>query len=167
MATYRRPTTIPEGYDVAQICLNGHVTNSSTIGTPEHNEKFCRKCGAETITACPDCDCSIRGYLWGAGIGGGYDPPSFCTNCGNPFPWTQARINAASELAKELDSLDDEDRIVLQNSIDDMVRDTPSTNVAVLRFKRIMLKVGQDVAGIFREILVDVLSETAKKALWP
>jgi len=30
-----------------------------------------------------------------------------------------------------------------------------------------MRKVGQEAASMFREILTDVLSETAKKMVWP
>ena len=72
-----------------------------------------------------------------------------------------------NELAQEIDNISDEDRIVLQKSIDELAKDTPSTPVAVTRFKKIMVKAGQTTAGMFREILVDVLSEAAKKALFP
>ena len=155
-----------EGYDVAQICQNGHVANSSSKNLPEFNQKFCERCGSATITNCPDCNSPIRGSYWGS-MSGGYDVPSFCINCGQPFPWTKSKLQAAHELAEEIDNISDEDRIVLQKSIDELVKDTPSTPVAVTRFKKIMVKVGQTTAGMFREILVDVLSEAAKKALFP
>jgi len=161
-----RIRSMREGYDVAQICPNGHVTNSSTINRPELNEMFCEKCGAETITNCSECNDPIRGWYLGA-YGGDYTAPSFCIHCGHPFPWTESRIRAANELAQELDSLDAEDRAILQQSIDDLVKDTPSTTVAAVRFKRIMTKAGQGAAALFREILIEVLSETAKKTLWP
>ena len=155
-----------EGYDVAQICQNGHVANSSFIDFPQFNQNFCEKCGASTITKCQDCNAPIRGYYRGS-MSGGYDVPSFCINCGQPYPWTKSRLQAAHELAQEIDNISDEDRIVLQKSIDELAKDTPSTPVAVTRFKKIMVKAGQTTAGMFREILVDVLSEAAKKALFP
>ena len=93
--------------------------------------------------------------------------PSFCINCGQPYPWTKSILQAAHELAQEIDNISDEDRVVLQKSIDELVKDTPSTPVAATRFKKIMVKVGQATTGLFREILVDVLSEAAKKAMFP
>ena len=49
-------------YDIAQICINGHVINSMSKSHPEHNKKFCDKCGAPTITNCPKCNTPIRGH---------------------------------------------------------------------------------------------------------
>jgi hypothetical protein len=49
-------------YDTAQICINGHIINSMSKSHPEHNKKFCDKCGAQTITNCPNCNAPIRGY---------------------------------------------------------------------------------------------------------
>ena len=155
-----------EGYDVAQICQNGHVANDSTINFPALNQKFCAKCGAATITSCPQCNFQIRGTYWGGGISR-YEIPAFCTNCGQAFPWTEAKLHAAHELAEELDGISEQERVILQKSIDELVKDTPSTPVAITRFKKIMAKAGQGTASMFREILVDVLSETAKKALFP
>ena len=33
-------------YDVAQICTNGHVVNSSASSVPQSNQKYCTECGA-------------------------------------------------------------------------------------------------------------------------
>lgn len=155
-----------EGYDVAQICLNGHVANSYTVNRPQFSKKFCDKCGAETIASCLQCNSPIRGGYWGGGLSG-YTVPAFCINCGQPFPWTQAKLQAAHELAEELDTISEQDRAMLQKSIDELIKDTPSTSVAATRFKKIMVKAGQGTASMFREILVDVLSETARKVLFP
>ena len=155
-----------EAYDVAQICQNGHVVNTSFIDFPVFNQNFCAKCGAATITQCPECKAPIRGYYRDSGSIT-YEVPSFCINCGQPYLWTKSKLQAAHELAQEIDNISDEDRVVLQKSIDELVKDTPSTPVAATRFKKIMLKVGQTTAGLFREILVDVLSEAAKKAMFP
>jgi hypothetical protein len=69
--------------------------------------------------------------------------------------------------ADEADGLDKNDRNVLSKSIDDLVRETPGTQVAAVRFKKLMKKVGGATADGFRSILVDVLSEAVKKILWP
>jgi hypothetical protein len=155
-----------EGYDVAQICQNGHIVNGGFIDYPQHNQNFCEHCGSATITKCPDCNTTIRGYYRGS-MTLSYIVPSFCINCGQPYLWTKAKLQAAHELAQEIENISDEDRIILQKSIDELVKDSPSTPVAVTRFKKIMVKVGQTTAGMFREILVGVLSEAAKKALFP
>jgi hypothetical protein len=97
---------VREGYDVAQICHNDHMANSSTQKMPEFNQKFCETCGAPTITTCPNCNEPIRGSYWGGVIGVTYEAPRFCINCGEPFPWAKLKIEAANALAKELDSID-------------------------------------------------------------
>ncbi|WP_342315558.1 DUF2321 domain-containing protein [Lysobacter sp. FW306-1B-D06B] len=48
----------------------------------------------------------------------------------------------------------------------ELTKDGPKTQVASLRFKKVMAKVGSSVAFGVREIVVDVLSEAAKKAIW-
>lgn len=153
-----------ERYDVAQICGNGHVANSFTKQSPQFNQTFCQTCGAATMTTCPGCQAPIRG-----GYGGDWrqcEAPKFCINCGEPFPWTSLRIRAANDLAKELESIDDQDRSVLEESIGELIKETPSTQAAALKFKKVMAKVGTSTAYMFRDILTDVLSETAKKILW-
>ncbi len=55
----------------------------------------------------------------------------------------------------------------MRDSLDDIVRDTPKTTVAATRFKRILAKAGTGAGQAFRDILVDVISETAKKMIWP
>lgn len=157
-----------EGYDVAQICLNGHMVNSTAVSSPEFNEKFCQKCGAETITKCPFCTTPIRGYFHSTGVISLAEDeiPSFCHNCGKSFPWTESKIQAAQEFADELEELTKEDRELLKKSLPDLVRETPQSKIAESRFKRIMSKVGKESIESMRSILVDILSETIRKSLF-
>jgi hypothetical protein len=53
----------------------------------------------------------------------------------------------------------------LSKSLDDLVKDTPQTQVAATRFKKLLSKVSKEGGTALREILVSVLSETAKKTL--
>jgi hypothetical protein len=155
-------------YDVAQICLNGHITNSSTKLRPQHNKKFCDSCGASTIMNCPNCDSEIQGaYHMQMVVGTFFSLPSYCQNCGKPYPWTEKRLSAAYELAQELDVLSDEDKKILSQSIDDLIKETPKTVVASVRFKKIMAKAGKSAADGFKNILVDIFSEAVRKSLWP
>ena len=157
-----------EGYDIAQICINGHVINSSSESLPQYNKKFCGKCGEATITKCQECGKSIKGYYHrdeGLSLAA-YRKPDFCDNCGKPYPWTSDRILAAQDLAREVEGLSKEDRSILEQSIDDIVKDSPNSPVAALRFKKIMVKAGKTAADMFKDILVSVASEAAKKAIW-
>src|SRR6266851_5508862 len=124
-------------YDTAQICLNGHVISQFAVSQPQGSQKFCQSCGAATITNCQNCNTPIRGY-YHAGVVGmfGYSAPGFCHNCGAAYPWTEARVTAAKELSDELDDLSPEEKETLKNSIDDIVRDSPSTTLAATRFKK-------------------------------
>jgi hypothetical protein len=159
-----------EGYDVAQICLNGHIITGMAGGSPEFQQKFCAKCGAATIMECPGCRAKIRGYYFVPGVigvGEQLKTPAFCYNCGKPYPWTEIKIEAARELARELENLTDEEKDILTKSIDDIVSDSPRTTLGATRFKKIMSKVGKEGALALKEILVGVVSEAAKKMIWP
>ncbi len=154
-------------HDVAQICLNGHIVNDSVHQNPESNEAHCSKCGAPTITQCPKCERPIKGRHGNPRVitFGLEEPPQFCNNCGEPYPWTQSRINSAKEMVALLEGLSDSDRGLLAKSIDDIARDTPRTELAVTTTKSLLPKAGGALAKVFRDILVDVASAAAKKML--
>jgi len=155
-------------YDVAQICLNGHVITTMANGASARRQKFCETCGQQTTTACAKCNATIRGYYSVPGvisIGGEYDLPRFCYECGDPYPWTSSKLQAAHNLADELDDLSDAERNTLKKSFDELVHDSPNTEVAAVRVKKILAKAGTAGIGMFKSILVDVLSEAAKKSL--
>jgi hypothetical protein len=156
-----------EGYDVAQVCLNGHPTNSSFTQLPQHSVEFCSACGASTITQCLQCEAQIRGYYWGSGVIGGpaYRPPRFCHKCGSAYPWTQAKKDAARELVDELDELSHEEREALKGSFDDLMSSTPKTEVAVTRTKKLIAKLGPAVGETIKKIVVEIGSEAAKKGM--
>jgi hypothetical protein len=157
-------------YDVAQVCQNGHVINSSARESPERNKPYCSECGKKTITACPACNSPIQGHYNVPGvvaIGFQYHPPAYCHQCGAPYPWTAAKLQAAHALAEDQSNLNDRERQELSTSLDDLVTNTPMTKVSAGRFKRLVAKAGPQAADAFRELLVDIASETAKKILWP
>jgi hypothetical protein len=158
----------PEGasYDMAQICTNGHVINSSAGNSPEFNQSFCSKCGAKTISFCPHCAAKIRGHLRGEVTFSQIDAPAFCYNCGKPYPWVAVTLSAAKDLADELDELSPDDRVTLKGTLDDLVSDTPRTQVAVARFKKIVAKAGRVTAEALKKVLIDVVTEAVKKQLW-
>lgn len=77
-------------YDVQQVCLNGHQITSMMRKYPEFARKHCSTCGAETISACPNCQQPIPGeyhleHVFGPPTA---EVPERCENCGGVFPWT-------------------------------------------------------------------------------
>lgn len=155
-------------YDTAQICINGHVINTTAESSPQSNQKYCTECGAQTITVCPHCNTSIRGHYHVEGVIFlfEYKKPAYCYNCGQAFPWTESSLQAATELADELESLSQKEKEQLKNSFSDLVRNTPKTVVAETRFKKIMKKAGGDACEGMKAILIDVVSETVKKSIF-
>ena len=162
-------------YYVAQVCLNGHVITQTYDATPQHGQRFCSRCGATTITACPSCSEPIRGgyqtgtrYLTGEPAGSwNYSPPAFCQGCGKPYPWTESGLRAARALADELDELSAPEREQLKQSLDHLVTETPGTGLAVVRFKRLAAKTGQVAAQGLKQILVTLVTEAVRKQIWP
>lgn len=156
-------------YRVAQVCPNGHVATTAADQNPELREAFCSTCGETTITNCPNCSASIRGDYYVEdvfGFGGDYEPPSFCHNCGKAFPWTERKIASAVELVEVGADLSPDELQQFRSDLTELTKDSPKTQVASLRFKKVMSKVGTSVASGVRDIVVDVLSEAAKKAIW-
>lgn len=156
------------GYDHALICRNGHVVNAAMIARPENTAPFCERCGSPALPACPSCHAPIRGALL---LGGRphlstYDAPAYCLACGTPFPWTEQRLEAALILADEMDRLSPKERLLLQQSIEAIVRDRPDSTLAVLRFEKLMAKAGKAAAESLQQIMVQIVTEAMKKAIW-
>jgi len=155
-------------YDIAQICMNGHVINSMSHDCPQSNQNFCDKCGEQIITSCPKCSTNIRGYHNIPELIGGleYETPSYCFNCGESFPWTQISLEAASELADDNESLTDKEKSQLKDALPALVQGGPKTVVAESRFNKLMKKAGKDTYDGMRSILLDVVSEAVKKSIF-
>lgn len=76
-----------DGYDVMQVCLNGHKITDS-YSKPKFRQSACDECGADTIHKCPNCEVNIKGRYRGGFAGGpGPDVPDHCHECGEPYPW--------------------------------------------------------------------------------
>ncbi|MGB3364909.1 MAG: DUF2321 domain-containing protein [Thermodesulfobacteriota bacterium] len=152
-------------YDTAQVCMNGHSINPSSVKYPAHNQDYCSKCGEKTIQKCQDCHSPIKGRLKES-LSLRYVPPSYCHNCGNTYPWTQSKLEAAKEFADELDNINEEEKEKLKESLNDLVREGPRTKLAETRFKKIMMKTGKESLDAMKSILIDIVSETIKKSLF-
>lgn len=155
-------------YRIAEICPNGHVSTDAADANPELREKFCSRCGEATMTHCPNCSVGIRGeYHVDAVVflGSNYTPPAYCFNCGNAFEWTKRKIEGAVELLEADGSMSATEIGQFKTDLIVLTKETPQTQVASLRFKKALLKVGASVADGVRTIIIDVLSDAAKKAI--
>lgn len=118
---------------------------------------------------CSHCAASIRGEYHVEGVFGfglDYQPPAFCHNCGKAFSWTERKIASAVELVEVGAELPEAELEQFRADLSELTRDSPRTQVAALRFKKVMKKVGTSVASGVRDIVVDVISEAAKKSIW-
>jgi hypothetical protein len=159
----RRKNTVE--YEVSEICLNRHVTNAGIyVLYPGDLLKRCEKCGEQTTTTCLHCGKEIRRRLGAGMIFDG--PPSFCREYGEPYPWTERALAEATELVEEQQLLSDQEKQELKNTLPDLVKDTPRTQVAAMKFKRLATKAGTEALGMLRDVLVDIASETAKKIIF-
>lgn len=155
------------GYDVGLACLNGHGINGSSTRLPQFNAAFCGECGARSIDECPACQRPLLGSYRGSFLSTSpWTPSAFCTECGEAYPWTSSRLEAARLLVEEAEDLDDDERAVLSGTFEDLVGDTPRTPVAVNRFKKLATKAGAPTASALKDVLVGVVTEGAKRAIW-
>jgi len=75
-------------------------------------------------------------------------------------------LEAAKELADELDGISDEEKEKLKETFKDLVSEGPKTKLAETRFNKIMKKVGKEGLDGMRSILIDIVSETVRKSLF-
>lgn len=157
----------PEGrYLSAEVCLNGHVITGAIEDEPEKTSKFCGECGAATIHSCPKCSAGLQGdHVYGNTVTWMIAPKGYCGSCGAAFPWTTTKIAAAKEHAGEIEGLDAAERAKLQEAIEDLATGGPRTELGASRFKRLMEKVGKPAASGLYKLVLDVVTEAAKKTI--
>lgn len=152
-------------YDIAQICLNGHVTNDSYKTYPKDNKNYCDICGEKTITSCSKCCKDIRGRFIGEHISGFDKTPKFCEFCGQAFPWTEKAINATLELVELEGILSEKENEIFVNSLNDVVKDTHTSEVSATKMKLLMKKFGKVTYDTVFKLIVDISSESIKKMM--
>ncbi|MDI3312551.1 MAG: DUF2321 domain-containing protein [Thermoanaerobacterium sp.] len=155
-------------YYIGQVCLNGHPITGNYDAYPEFRKNFCPDCGQPTITECPHCKSKIQGSYFSPGVISTkpFIPSAFCYNCGKAYPWTEEKLKAAKELIAEDESLSIQDKEILNQSLPDIISETPRTQLAAARFKKIASKALTITSEGLKQILIEIVSETTKKMLW-
>ncbi len=147
------------------ICLNGHCKFSA-----HHidSKEFCEECGAQMIDRCQWCGSTIKEWVLRDVVIVGeiqYQRPAYCRKCGNPYPWTQSAIKAATEIIEEEASFDKEQKEKLISSIPDVLAETPRSKLAAIRFKNAMAKAGKVTGEVIRQFMLDFGCQLVKDIL--
>jgi hypothetical protein len=155
-------------YETALICLNGHVITIGLESSPEKYAKHCVRCGERTISECPNCHSKIRGYYRSEGVvvATHYTVPLFCHDCGKPYPWTETKLNAVHKLIDENRKLKSSEKEDLKKSIEALVKESPTKDLAIDVSKRLIPKMGNESVEILKAILIELLSEAVKRKLF-
>ncbi len=158
-----------EGYDVAQICLNGHLITDFAASQTQHRKAYCDKCGEPTMMECGNCKKAIDGYYHSPGVCGYYEYniPRFCHNCGKAFPWTSRGIEAANQLASDDGTLSVEEKEQFAKDIQEITRESPQAPASAGRLQKMIGKMTAETAAAVREIIVKVATEAVVKWIWP
>lgn len=162
--------------------MNGH-TITNRLHTGREAKDFCPTCGLETISKCPSCGEEIQGWFvkrtaTTASFSRKFEsfppkppskkPPAFCHYCGKPFPWTEKKLEAVDELVDELKALglSPHDGEVLKTSLHDLIQQNQHQEVAELKLRKILAKVGEEGLVWAKTILYKVLTDVVFKRLF-
>jgi hypothetical protein len=162
-------------YLVLQVCLNGHLLKEHFRGeldklhqtTIRGLEQFCPQCGSKTIAHCQSCHREIRDESLDSILSAIPTPihlPSFCTGCGSPYPWTQQKIDAVFGLIDEAET-DPQEAQKLKGSLPSIITETPSTQLAIVRFKGFLNKAIPPVKDGLIKIFIDILDSAMLRHL--
>ena len=153
------------GFYTAVVCREGHVLTSMKELMPEEATPYCPACASATVEACDSCGQAIPGHTKGSAYAGSYEPPAYCRYCAAPMPWTASRLTALHELTNIDMGLTEEERTTLNQSWDELTRDTPRTEIAVVQVKRLLPKIAKESIGAVRTIITDVATQAALKKM--
>ena len=117
---------------------------------------------------CPNCDSTIKEWHYnGVAVIGTpkFTKPLYCKACGRPYPWTEAAIEATALMIQEDTELSELERKTLEESLPDVIAETPKTKVASIRIKKALFTAGEFTADAIRQFVIDFGCELAKKSI--
>ena len=131
---------------------------------PEHRRKLCPSAGgAWSHRHGEHGDHHEEGILFYPP----YAPDAYCYKCGKPYPWTEKAINSTAACIYEDETLSQELAEKLVESLPDITAETPATNLAVLRYGKVLRSVGKLTADSIRQFVIEFGCELAKQSLLP
>lgn len=86
---------------------------------------------------------------------------------GSPYPWTSAALQNAKAIIEEDSELNDELKFSMSDSLPDILAETPGTNLAVVRLKKVFRQAGKLTCDALRQFVIDFGCELAKRSLLP
>ena len=152
-------------YDTAEICLNGHLISSSFEDYPSE-QAYCSKCGSKIITNCPNCNAKLRGAFNDPYYIKTVEVTAYCYNCGKPYPWTKATIETAEAIIREDELLTEEQIQQFCECIPDLISETKKTNIALIRYKKLVDKAASVTGPALYDVLKDIAPAVIIKALF-
>ncbi|MBL8759991.1 MAG: DUF2321 domain-containing protein [Phycisphaerae bacterium] len=170
----REAAEVGVGYYEGLVCENAHKVARRTFGNHAEGTEYCDQCGAKAHCQCPSCRKMIRGGEVPATIDNRRNAsaddktwplPWYCYACGQAYPWTQRKIDAAQQLVDELEELTTFEREGLKTSIPDLMSQTPNSDLAAIRWRQAIGKVSAISQQILVKLLADIAAESIKKAL--
>ncbi len=87
--------------------------------------------------------------------------PSYCMNCGKPYPWTQKKIVTAIQILTEFGDLEAKEKATIEQDVENIAKDVPEAELSARRIDRVLKK----CSGAGYEILMELASSTAAKIL--
>ncbi len=151
-------------YYTMQVCLSGHCINGSYYHDPHQNPAFCPDCGEPTITACQECKAPIKGDFAGVPTFSKRPVPAFCDACGLAYPWQVSRAANAIELLR-LEGVEEAVVQEIEKNLPDVTRNTPRTQVAVLRIRKVLLQAGKPIYDVGVKVVGDIAAAAARSYL--
>lgn len=91
--------------------------------------------------------------------------PSYCYNCGNPYPWTESALESAKELLALENILSQDELDYFNENMPSITVDTPKTKVVATKLNMYISKASSVVGSTLKDIIVEIGSETAKKII--
>ena len=94
-------------------------------------------------------------------------PPSFCHDCGEPYPWTREKLQAAADLIDRIKRLSQEERAALKTELGEIMTDNPRTKIAALEVKQALGKAGRIIGPLLRDAVAGLATEAALRIIFP
>lgn len=148
-----------------KICTGGHVVVDSS---PLRGSEFCESCGSKMLSTCPSCGSTIYEFDFGGVCFLGvpdYTRPSYCKHCGKPYPWTSAALEATALILQEDAKLSESDRQNLEESLPALISETPKTQLATIRAKKVLISASKFTSDALRQFIIDFGCELVKSSL--